>query len=73
MRYVTVTVIQFQGSGVAGGDEAVEQVLVNGVPLTSSGGDFKGILLAVLLSNDSNKSFQQGVGNVNITMQSKTH
>ncbi|XP_013995094.1 uncharacterized protein si:dkeyp-13a3.10 isoform X1 [Salmo salar] len=52
------TVILFQRSGVVGEMDTVEQVLVNGAPLSSCGKYVSGILRAVLLGNDS-ESFQQ--------------
>ncbi|XP_038859797.1 uncharacterized protein LOC120055852 [Salvelinus namaycush] len=52
------TVILFQRSGVVGEMETVEQVLVNGAPLSSCGKYVSGILRAVLLGNYS-ESFQQ--------------
>ncbi|XP_041697825.1 uncharacterized protein LOC121535137 isoform X1 [Coregonus clupeaformis] len=54
----TDTVIQFQRSGVVGEVETVEQVLVNGAPLSSYGKDVSGIIRDVLLDNYS-ESFQQ--------------
>ncbi|CAB1326045.1 unnamed protein product [Coregonus sp. 'balchen'] len=58
MCFVIDTVIQFQRSGVVGEVETVEQVLVNGAPLSSYGKDVSGIIRDVLLDNYS-ESFQQ--------------
>ncbi|XP_010881876.1 uncharacterized protein LOC105018268 isoform X2 [Esox lucius] len=62
------TVIQFLRSGVFGKVETVEQVLVNGAPLSSCGKDVSSILNAVLLIN-YNESFQTIEESGNNTMK----
>lgn len=72
MCFVADTVILFQRSGVVGEMETVEQVLVNGAPLSGSGKYVSGILRAVLMGNY--ESFQQAFEieeNVTNTMTSR--
>ncbi|XP_010881884.1 uncharacterized protein LOC105018268 isoform X3 [Esox lucius] len=64
------TVIQFLRSGVFGKVETVEQVLVNGAPLSSCGKDVSSILNAVLLIN-YNESFQTIEESGNNTMKNR--